>query len=549
MSDLYNGSPSSYGGFSGVVPGESSKAGYYQQPLNLPYFTGRSILATIPEYQRNPLALEKDILFELMEGRANMMRLLSSELESGGGISVKDVRYRIPVEVLPNQRVYLDLQTVASPTAAGISVFKIASNQTKIATAMPGGNPKQVGDIARLEVGQKVILMFSWVEPKSTSAVDSTKLTFYSSAAIASAPRPEVAKIVAVDYANSTITVERMWAGAQRTSDLTYTNILGFSVAADSAGTGTWSNGNGNATVSIPRKFAFLIPMAKSMPEDEIDAKVRYFSSTWKAGIVQRHLLAYGSQHFAEVISKNLGLPSPLAKSKKQTLIDYQNHWEWTSIYGEQYEYFNPATGEWEGGTDGLLANIPKSHYWAIKGIDYSSGFTGGSSANMGSFHPAIFNKLMQGKGYFGSGKKTFLCGEDMYTDFTTMINHMTQSVPDIKSEWRVEGKSFKTSGGLQIDVVPSDAMTLNGQSGTGILYDKAYFKPVKLENYPGMDIVEISNENPLKKNGFVHGVKSFLDLNPDAHWVFTLVPKTLPGGTSNATAYAALDALGSSLE
>lgn len=548
MSDLYNAAPGDFGGYTSPVPGGSSKAGYYQQPLNIPYFNGRSILATIPEYQRNPLQLEKDMLFKLSEGRSNMMKILLESTQMGGGLSVRDVRYRMPVEIDPTQRIYLDVQTVAAASSSGLSTFKISSNQSKIATAMEGGNPKQVGDIARLEVGQNIIAMFSWVEPKSTSAVDSTKLTFYYPSAIPAAPRPEVCKIISIDYVASTITVQRMWAGSQRTSALTYTNILGFSVASSTT-TAVWSNGSGNATVVVPQKYAFIIPMAKSMKEDEIDAKIKGFSNTWRAGIVQRHLVAWGSQYFSEVISSNLGLESPMAKNKRQAIKDFYDHWEWTSIFGEQYEVFDQATGYWQGYTDGLLAHIPKSHYWSIKGVDYASGFTGGSSSNMGSFHPAIFNKIMEGKAYIGSETKTLVCGSAFYTDFTTMINMQTQAVSDIRSDWRVEGKSFKTGGGLTINVVPSDKMSLNGLSYSAILYDNQFFKPVSLNGYPSADILEVKNENPLKSNGFIHGVKSFLDLNPDAHWVFTLVPKTLDSGTDNSTAYGNTSALGAPLE
>jgi hypothetical protein len=61
MSDLYQGNPLQYGGFEDIL-GKSSNQGHYQQSQNLPFYQGRSILATIPEYLRNPLSLEKDLL-------------------------------------------------------------------------------------------------------------------------------------------------------------------------------------------------------------------------------------------------------------------------------------------------------------------------------------------------------------------------------------------------------------------------------------------------------------------------------------------------------
>jgi hypothetical protein len=64
--------------------------------------------------------------------------------------------------------------------------------------------------------------------------------------------------------------------------------------------------------------------------------------------------------------------------------------------------------------------------------------------------------------------------------------------------------------------------MTLNGFGNKAIMVDPSAFRLVGLKDYP-TDIIEISNENPLKSNGFIHGVYAFVDLNPDAHWVFTI--------------------------
>ena len=556
MSDLYNATPSQFGGFTSPVPGGSTNKGYYQQPMNLPFYQGRSILATIPEYQRNPLMLERDLLFKVSEGRANFMKILLESVEMGGGYEVNDVRYRMPIEAEPVPRIYLDAQTAAAGAvdSNGHATFKIRGNTTPISTAMPGGNPKQVGDIARLEVGQFLMCMFSYVEPRRTdvtktdAGADSTAVVNYQPNPTQHSPVPEIWKIVGIDYAKSKITVQRNWAGEQRTS-FTYSTTTIPSVqilGATDTTAAVWGAGAGR---KVPAKQAFVIPMPKSMKEDEIDAKVKNYSNTWQHGIMQRHLLAWGSQYMSEVISQNLGIESPLVRSKRQAIKDFYDHWEWWALFGEKSEVYDTETGYWSGTTDGLLANIPKSHYLALKGIDYSAGFTAGSSSNLGSFHPLIFNKIMEGKGYIGSQKKVLVCGDAFHTAFTTMINFMTQNVPDIKSEWKVEGKVFRTSGGLEIEVVPSDKMSLNGMNQAAVLYDKDTFRTVKLKGYPGADIYEINNENPLKRNGFIHGVKSFIDRNPDANWVFTVVEKTKNDGSSNASLYASMDVLGQPLE
>ncbi len=544
MADLYKARPEQFGGFTTPYPGSSS-AGYYQQSLNLPYTLGRSILAVIPEYQRNPFQFEKDMAVTVIaEGRANMMRIILEQLEKGDGFTVNDVRYRFPIEVEPQRRIYLAPQTVQPVNSKGVTKIKIESNRNKIATAHPDGNIKQVGDIARLEVGQYILLMFSWVEPRRTNAVSGSSTVYYNPGAHPNAPVPEIAKIIDIDYENSTITIVRNWAGDRRTN-FTYSaaKVPGFEVI--STGSAVW----GVTGAKVPQKFAFIIPMAKAMKEDEIDAKIRTYTGTWADGVLQRSLFAFGSQNFAEVISKNLGLPSPMARTREQAIKDFFDTWEYTAIFGEASENFDPETGYWIGTTDGILAKIPKSHYIAIKGIDWSAGFNSGNYNSFGTFNVYVFNKFLQGKAYYGSETKTLVCGADFYTSFVTMINFMTQNVPDIKSEWQVTGKRFVTSDGLTVNVIPSDAMTLNGMSNMAILYDSQYFKPVRLNNYPTMDLITVNNENPLKMNGFVHGVKGFIDLNPDAHWVFTVVDKKLPDGTDNSALYNSIDPLGQPLE
>ena len=538
MADLYNANPSQYGGFDSPFPGSSSK-GYYEKALGVPFTIGKSILATIPEYQRNPFQFEKDMAITVIaEGRANLMKLLLEEIEKGNFLEVNDVRYRFPIEIKPQQKIYLAEQTVPSINSAGITKIKIESNKTKIATSHPQGNPKNSGDIARLEAGQYALLMFSWVNPDRTSGV------YYNPAAHPTYPMPEIVYILEVDYNKSEIKVQRNWAGSKRTS-YTYntTNVPNFEVVPNTT-TAVW----GTTGVKVPQKFAFLIPMARAMKEDDINGQIKMYTGTWADGVVQRNLFVYGSQHMAEVIAKNLGLPSRLTATKQEAIEQFFGTWEYTALFGQASESYD-ENGYWMGTTDGVLSKIPKSHYIAIKGIDWSSGFVGGDYSIFGSFNVYTFNRIMQGKAYYGSQNKKLICGADFYSNFVTMLNFMTQSVPDIKSEWQVTGKKFTTSDGLVIDVVPSDAMTLNGMSNMGILYDPQYFKAVKLRNYPTMDMQEVSHENPLIQTGFIHGIKGFIDLNPDAHWVFTVVDKKLPDGTDNTALYNSIDPLGQPLE
>lgn len=528
MADLYKGLPANYGGFDpSAIVGGSGSAGYYQKSMGLPYYQGRGILATIPEYQRNPLMMEKDIMIRIREGRLAMMKSLYSYAEANGALTVNDVRFRFPVEIEPNQRFYLSAQSISAGATTNIIVD---SNTTKIKTGNPEGNIKQVGDIARLEVGQFIMLMFSWVDPRRT--LQPTP----SSVPISSKPVPEICKIIAIDYDKGKITIERNWAGEQRTTTPTAPAALTIVANTASAVPGT----------SLKAKYAYFVAMAKSMKEDEIDSKISNYTGTWTHGILQRHLKAWGQQYLAEVIGRNLGLNSKGAETKRQAVEDYYRHWEMTSIFGEKSEVWDPSTGFWSGTTDGILSNIPKEHYVAIKGIDWSQignlPYTT-SGSGLGSFHPLLFNKLLENYGYIGSEEKILLCGSGFHTAFSTMINSMTQNIPDIKSEWRVEGKRFTTSNGLKVDVVPSDLFSLNGLRQTAVLIDKKYFRLVKLNGYP-TDMYDLQNENPLIKNGFIHGIQGFIDLNPDAHWVFTVIEK---GAYADGNYYSAGATYGSS--
>ena len=516
MADLYKGLPQNYGGFDpSHLVGGSGSAGYYQKAQGLPFYQGRSILATIPEYQRNPLMLEKDLMVKIVEGRSAMMRMLYDYAEKNGSVSVKDVRFKLPVEIVPHQRFYL--KTGVYTTSSHLATFDIESNNTKIKTAHPQGNIKQKGDIARIEVGQFIMLMFSWVAPSRTAA------PIYANRPAITAPIPELCKVIAVDYENSRITVQRNWAGEKRTS---VPNAAGALTVHPSTYTASTAAGQAG---TIPIKDAFFVMMAKSMQEDEIDSKIHNWSGTWVYGLLQRHLRAFGSQHLAETISRNLGIASSAQKTKKLAVEQFYKDWEWTSLFGEKSEDYDNETGYWSGTTDGLLTNVPTSHYINIRDIDYGTVGkvpfqTDGSY--MGTFHPQIFNKLLEEKGYIGSQEKILLCGASFHTSFSTMINIMTQNLPEIKSEWRVEGRRFMSSNGLNINVIPSDLMSLHGLSHTGILVDPSFFKLVKLDGYP-TDILQVHNENPLKENGFIHGIQGFIDLNPDAHWVFNLQPNS----------------------
>lgn len=536
MSDLYNSNPANYGGFTPSIIGSSTNRGFYQSPQGLPFTGGRSMLASIPEWQLQPFKFEQSLVVRIQEGRLSMMKVLSDMFLSSGGLMVDKPRFEYPVEIDPNHKFYIKAGAYTGTT--NVTKFILEGNTTAIKTAAPNGQLNQYGDISRLHVGQFILLKFSWVDPARTAQPAYSSVPYMvDSATIATVIAgtrtvPEVCKITDIDYSRGIVTVQRNWAGDQRTSTPTAPGTL--TVAAS----GSESKGTTDSTILT--KNAYFVPMARAMKENEIDHKIFNYTGTYVGGLLQRNLRGFGSGEFAEVISRNLGLQSPMERTKKLAVEAFYKDWEETSLHGQKSESFDPETGQQYSTTDGLLANIPKSHHILVKGIDYSTLSSG--TANLGSFVPTVFNKLMEGKSYIGSQNKVLVCGSAFHSDFSTMINYMTQQVPDIKSSWNVEGKQFKTSNGLTIDVIASDAMSLYGQENQAILFDKKYFKMVGLKGYP-TDITIVQNENPKLQNGFIEGWKGFVDLNPDAHWIFTLGTKA-----DYANAYAAIDPLGSPL-
>lgn len=512
MSLGYNATPAGSGGFVPQRSGANGVIGY--QPI--PFSTGRSKIATIPEFMRNPDLLNKNLLMTIQEGRANLTKYLHEYAEQNGKLEFPDIKYRWRVEVIPHARFYLKPGTYTA--TGGLSTFQLNSFTKPTSVAFSNGNPNVIGDIARIQEGQFILIMCSFTNKARTleatsntnTKVHGVEIYTYNGKPTSKYPVPEIAKVISVDYATGNIVVERNWAGKQRTGSNPGAASLTVQ-STDSAPT---------TTLNVKKSDAFFILLPKSMPEDEIDAKIMNYTSTWKENIMKRTLKAWGDGYFQKVINANLGNTQPGQQSKEIAIKTFYEEQGWDAIWGEQAEGWD-ENGDWYGSTDGLLTNLDPSHYISIAPMNHSILRSKPEHA-YGSFDIPIFNKLLEDKGYYGSDRKVMLCGSKAYTNFTTMINQMTQNIPDIRSDWKVVGKSFMTSNGLTVDFVPTDVFSLNGMDNYMIMFDPSAFKIVGLKGYP-TDIIEVDNINPLKKNGFVHGVYSFIDLNPDAHYVFIL--------------------------
>ena len=497
----YNSTPSTTGGF--TAP-SSGSAGYVNFSQGIPFYQGRSQVATIPEYERMPGQLEKDIMIKLEEQGSNLAKILLQYAESNGKITKPDVKFFWRSEVMPHPRFYL--KAGAYTTSAGKSTFKL-TDFTRPTQSYPKstGNPKVVGDIARLQAGDFMLIMFSWL--KSDRTGQNVYREGYAT------PTPEIAKIVSVDYAAGSFVVERNWAGAQRVAAGTATAT--FTVIANSA--------SRDAASKVYAKDAFFMLMPRAMKEDQIDAKVSGMTGTWDFGIMKRTLKAWGSGHMGEVIRKNLGLGSKLEQDRTLAIKNYYNELALDAIFGEKDEGWDDETGDWWGTTDGLLAQVATTHYLGIVPMRQQLLRTTPQYA-YGTWDIPILTKFLIDKANYVPNKHLIaVCGSENYIAFQTMINQMTQNIPNIVSEWNVTGKRFSTEDCV-VDFIPEPAMSKNGLNNKVILFDPSAFKMVNLQNYP-TDIVEVQNENPLLRNGFIHGVYSFINTNPDACWVLTADP------------------------
>jgi hypothetical protein len=510
---LYNSTPLLTGGFTNPAVGSS---GYYNLSQGLPWYQGRSVIGSIPEYARNPLMFTQDLFTKIQEGRLNMMRLLYNYASKNGIITRPDVKYRWQTEIAPHKRFYLALSS--AHTATTFIIAPITTKPTTIPEGLPVGKKSTtakdniVGDVARLQVGQLIALMFSYTVPGRAAHVSNFRqgqqtLGTYKQYI------PELCKIESINYAAGTITVERNWAGRQRTAAST-----GSAIAPNVIANGLLATCDD--AYKVRYSDAFFVALPKAMKEDEIDGRIFNTTKTWQDNIMQRNLRAWGAGKFGEVINANLGNGSKLAESKALAIDQYWSEIELNALWGESDEGFDEL-GQWWGMTDGFMANVPASHYVGLKPIDFSQAI--GTANYWGSFRVDLFNNLLKDKAYIGSQNKILLCGSSFHVNFASMMNAMTTAFPSITGEWKVVGNRFSSSNGLQIDVVPSDTMSLNGMDKMAYLIDPAHFRMVGLQGYPMADIVEVKNENPLLSNGFIHGVHSFANTLPESQWVFVL--------------------------
>jgi len=499
------------------------KYGNFSGYSGLPYFGGKSTVASIPEYLANPMLFEMDMMVKLSEGRGpNFMKsLLESVFNTGGPKMVKKPVWEYRITREPVQRIYVSSMVKHNNSLTQWKIFIKGSGRDNqdgtngpknIRTMILGGSPNQVGDIAKLEPEQFILLMFSYTNPQRTVQVD------YKSFSVTKGYLknlvPEICYIKEINYDKGYIVVDRDWKANKSVGPLVPNKQISIT---DTAGTDP-------STVYIHPDDAFIIPMSKANREDELEGRVRWTMDTFTVGYIQMDSTAYGTRRMAEILSQNLGTPSPYTETKNEALRLIQQRREWTALFSQGSDEFDPQTGLWRGTTDGLLSKIPDQNQILIKGIDYT-GLANGTAGAAGTFDVGIFNKFLEDKAWVGnSSHKVIVCGIEFETAFRTMINRTTTAVSEIKSDWAVLGDRYRASNGLTVDILPSDVLNLNGMRDLFFIVDPQYYIMVGLEGYPTLDDIEMPELHPYHKDGYFHSVFGFENLLPEAHYVGRVV-------------------------
>lgn len=482
-----------------IYPG-SLAAGYNRSSQNIPYYQGPSIIADIPDYQRD-YSIRDAIVHRIEEGRFNMMRVLFDYARRNSAYVVTDVQNRWFLEHKKTPRFYL--KTMSSNGGTANTDYTVSTFILE--------NPV---DAKRLQSGDLLALMFSFV-PTGRSAVGAVldyaesppSSGTYVKTFSASAPLPEVGRVIEVNYTTGAVVVTR--------------NVHGDSTTTSYAGKGIDVVVNTTAnpgTAIIRAEDAFFIKMTRPLAEGRDDVKVWSSSDTWDYNYCQYINRKWGTTDIRENIYQ-LGQPrSPMARNKMEAVDQALEELEYYALFGFRHEGTDPDM-RWIGHAGGFLEWVPSTHYETLQAPNYTD------VTKMGDFTIPLWNKKFENKFYFGAQTKILLCGQDVHTAFSVMINRMTQNIPQIVTSWSVNGVSFRTSSGGTMIVVPSDTMSLNGMSHMAILLDPSTFQYGHLQN---MDITIVDNlpsTNIHEKSGEIFGVFTFKRVNPDANWVFVLTP------------------------
>lgn len=491
--------PPNIAGTGGYTPTGSGAAGYFNGGQAMPFYQGNSVIANIPQFQRQ-FNIRDGLVTKITEGRSNMMRVMMDYARKNGAYITTDVQSRWPIEHAIINRFYLKVQVGQGGTAGS----KYSSSTFTLASAK---------DANRLQPGDLMALMCSFTPPNRDE--DATLLDYSASATKyyktipAGKVMAEVVKVTAVDGAAGKITVLRNQGGDGQTSSR---QGVGFTVVAnpDSALADAGAN-------SVRAEDAFLVKMGNAMIEGSDDQQIFSTSNTFDYNYCQYVMRKWGTTDIQENVNRLWQSEKQGQKNRREANDSFWDELEWQAIFGYRKE--EEINGKWRGYAGGILETIPTAHIEQVEGMSFAD------DSKMGDFTIPKFNKLLENKFYFGTQEKILLCGVNYHTAFSVMINKMTQNIPTVVDSWGVKGHRFMSSNGGNVTVVPSDKLSLNGMSDYAILFDPSCFQYGHLQNMDINVIEENLNTNPHEKSGEIYGVITYKRTNPDANWLFTMKP------------------------
>ena len=490
------------GGSGGYTYPGSGSVGFVTASQQIPYYQGPSIVPDIPDFQRD-YSIRDAITTRIAEGRFNMMRVLFDYARRNSAYVVSDVQNRWFLEHKKTPRFYLKTQANQGGTAG---------TQYTTSTFIL----EQVSDSKRLQSGDLVAMMWSFVATGRDA--NGTILDYVESPAASGAylrtydatkPLPEVGRIIEVNYTTGAVTVTRNVHGDSTTTDY---QGQGVTVVADTTTNPSASN--------VRAQDGFFIKMTRPLAEGRDDVKVWASSDTWDYNYCQYINRKWGTTDIRENVYQIGQTKSPIARNKMEAVEQFLEELEYYALFGFRHEGTDPDM-RWIGHSGGFLEWVPTDHYDTLQAPNYSD------ATKMGDFTIPMWNKKFENKFYFGAQTKLLLCGQDVHTAFSVMINQMTQNIPTIQTSWSVNGVSFRTSSGGTIIVIPSDTMSLNGMSHMAILLDPTTFVYGHLQNMDVNIVDNLPSTNIHEKAGEIYGVFTFKRINPDANWVYVLLPNT----------------------
>lgn len=289
---------------------------------------------------------------------------------------------------------------------------------------------------------------------------------------------PEAVKVLQVTKYDATtyyITVQRNWGGPQIT-----------------AGT-TWAT-----TTSM-----FLWKGSPSLLEGSDDQLIYSDTNDWDYNYTQYIMRKWGATETENNVDRFFSNgETPYQRNARRKLGEFFDELDVTALLGTRRKEQVGGKTKWYAG--GLLEFIPSGN---IVAMDDST------------FLTKNFNALMKDKFYYGSQTKIMLCGQNVYTGMSNMLDNKI-ILPAAQNSFGVELQMFKVANGGTVLLAPSDTMSLNGLQDHAVLYDPSTFKYGHLQN---MDIkqIEVNGTNPHEKTGEIYGQVTFIRENPDANFMF----------------------------